>query len=113
MRGARATRLALFRASVRAAGGGVLSGQRVGTYTAVTGPWYQRKGAPAALDRSSRGFRSSGWLAAGALQLLPQEFRRIDPGVIYHHFVMEMWTRRPAGHAHRADHLSTLNLLAR
>ena len=46
------------------------------------------------------------------LRLLVQVFHRVYRGIVDNHFVVQMWTRRLAGHSHGANNLSAFYFLA-
>ena len=46
------------------------------------------------------------------LRLLVQVFHRVYGGIVDNHFVVQMWTRRLAGHSHGANDLPALYFLA-
>ena len=46
------------------------------------------------------------------LRLLVQVFHRVYRGIVDHHFVVEMWTRRLAGHSDGTNNLSAFYFLA-
>jgi len=46
------------------------------------------------------------------LPLLVQVLHRVYRGIVDNHFVMQMWTRGPAGHSHGANNLPAFYFLA-